>query len=312
MLPGLELTLTRRCKTVRVFSHVNREFTTLNLLKSIFINAFVSWLVIISLYGLIQLTRGTEQQMSWLGLTLSGIAPLAFFIKAFVIKVPRTPRHPVEYSILCGLGVVLAMVVSYRHGQAAGYIHVWAGMTLVGWLIYLRWYSVFRGRDAQALEKGSLLPQFQLESSDGHTVSSRSLMTKPHLLVFYRGNWCPFCMAQIEELAEAYMKLDESGIEAVLVSPQSIKKNQALARRFDVPLVFMRDRDNQAAKQLGIFHEWGTPIGLQLLGYGSDTVLPTVILTDSQGRIVFADQTDNYRVRPNPEVIVSLLETNHT
>jgi peroxiredoxin len=246
--------------------------------------------------------------MSWLGLTLSAIAPLAFFVKAFLFKAARTPGHPVEYSILCGLGVVLTMVVSYRHGQAAGSIHVWAGMILPGWLIYLRWYSVFRGRDAQALQKGSLLPQFQLESADGHVVSSQSLTTGPHLLVFYRGNWCPFCTAQIEELADAYLKLDESGIKVVLISSQPIKKNQAMARRFDVPMLFLRDRDNHAAIQLGIFHKWGTPVGLQLLGYGSDTVLPTVILTDSHGRIVITDQTDNYRIRPNPEVFESLLK----
>ena len=61
-----------------------------------------------------------------------------------------------------------------------------------------------------------------------------------------------------------------------------------------------------AAKQLGIVHRWGTPMGLQMLGYESDTVLPTVILTDSRGIILFSDQTDNYRVRPEPEVFENL------
>jgi peroxiredoxin len=83
-----------------------------------------------------------------------------------------------------------------------------------------------------------------------------------------------------------------------LISPQSIKKNQALASRFDVPMVFLRDRNSAAARQLGILHRWGTPMGLQLLGYESDTVMPTIVITDAQGQIVFSDQTDNYRARP--------------
>jgi peroxiredoxin len=279
----------------------------LNLLKSIFISGFVTWLTVVSLYAFTQLVRGTEPLLSWLGLALATFTPLAFFIKAFTFKSPRTPRHPIEYSILSGLGMVVTMAMSFRYGQVAGAIHVWAGITLLAWLVYLRWYSVFRGRDAHALKVGAPLPEFRLESMDGHIVSSESFKAKPHLLLFFRGNWCPFCTAQVEELAAAYKRLEEKGISVILISPQSIKKNQALAARFDVPMVFLRDRDNAAAKQLGILHEWGTPMGMQVLGYESDTVLPTVILTDEQGQIVVSDQTDNYRVRPEPATFEAIL-----
>jgi len=200
------------------------------------------------------------------------------------------------------------MAMSYRYDQAAGLIHVWAAVTLVLWLIYLRWYSVFHDRDAQSLRVGSDLPEFRLESLEGHPVSSQSFKAKPHILLFYRGNWCPFCTAQIEELAVSYRQLEEKGFNVVLISSQSQKKNQALATRFDVPMIFLMDRDNAAAKQLGISHKWGTPMGMQLLGYGSDTVLPTVILTNSEGRIIYTDQTDNYRVRPEPGFYESILK----
>jgi peroxiredoxin/multidrug transporter EmrE-like cation transporter len=279
----------------------------LNLLKSIFISAFVSWLSLVTIYAVTQLTRGAEPLLSWLGLALTALAPLAFFIKAFVAKSARTPRHPVEYSILSGAGLALTMAMSYRYGDAAGSLHVWAFITLLVWLVYLRWYSVFKGRDAKPLGIGSALPEFQLATMDGHTVSSESFKARPHLLVFYRGNWCPFCTAQIAELAAAYRRLEALGVAVVLISSQSIKKNQQLAARFDVPMVFLRDRHNEAAKKLGIFQKWGTPMGMQLLGYGSDTVLPTVILTSAKGDIVAADQTDNYRVRPEPEAFEALL-----
>jgi peroxiredoxin len=242
----------------------------LNLLKSIFISGFVSWLALVSLYAFTQLARGTEPLLSWLGLALAAFSPL--------------------------------------DGQATGAIHVWAGISLLSWLIYLRWYSTFRGRDAQAIKAGSPLPEFRLESLDGNIISSESFKARPHLLLFYRGNWCPFCTAQIEELAAAYRRLEAAGVTVVLISPQAVGKSQKLAARFDAPMVFMRDRDGTAAKQLGIYHEWGTPMGMQLLGYGSDTVLPTVILTDTQGNIVFSDQTDNYRIRPEPEAFESILE----
>ena len=279
----------------------------MNLLKSIFISSFVSWLAFVTIYSFTQLVRGTEPLLSWLGLALAAFAPLAFFIKAFLFKSARTPRHPVEYSILSGTGLAITMAMSYRYGNAAGIMHIWAFVTLLLWLIYLRWYSVFKDRDGKLLSPGSSLPVFQLETMDAHTVSSESFMAKPHLLLFYRGNWCPFCTAQIAELATAYQRLEELGVTIVLISPQSVKKNLQLAAKFDVPMFFLRDRNNEAAKKLGIFHEWGTPMGMQVLGYDSDTVLPTVILTNSEGEIVLTDQTDNYRVRPEPEVFEQLI-----
>lgn len=291
-----------------LFSHVALEFTTLNLLKSVFISAFITWLVLLSLYGFWQLTKGTPPSLAWIGLTLSALGPLLFFFKAFLFKSPRSPRHPLGFSIICGMGLVMTMAASFRYGQAAGSIHVWAGSTLLAWLAYLRWYSVFQGRDSEVLRPGSALPEFELESLQGELVSSASFRTTPHLLLFYRGNWCPFCTAQIGELAAAYRRLEKLGVKVILISPQTIEKAQSLATRFDVPMVFMRDRDNNAAKRLGIQHEWGTPMGLQALGYASDTVLPTVILTDAQGNILFTDQTDNYRVRPDPKNLEALVQ----
>jgi peroxiredoxin len=270
----------------------------LNLLKSLYISTFITWLTVVSVYAFIQLARGTEPLLSWAGLTLAAFAPLAFFIKAFLFKSPRTPRHPVEYSSLCGLGLVMTIAMSFRYGQVAGAIHVWAGITLLAWLIYLRWYSVFRSRDTRLLKVGSQLPEFSLESLDGTPVSSRDFMTSPHLLLFYRGNWCPFCTAQIEELAATYQRLEKMGLTVVLISPQPIEKNQQMATRFQIPMIFLRDPGGMAAKQLGIRHEWGTPMGLQILGYESDSVLPTLLITDAKGSIIFSDQTDNYRVRP--------------
>jgi peroxiredoxin len=279
----------------------------MNLLKSVFISAFVTWLAIVSVYAIAQLSRGMDPLLGWLGLSLAASAPLAFFIKAFLFRTARTPRHPLEYTALSGLGLAATLAISHRYGQAAGIIHIWAGVTFIGWIAYIRWYSVLGERDASALKVGSPLPDFRLESLDGHVVSSESFKAKPHLLLFYRGNWCPFCTAQVKELSAAYRRLSTLGVEVVLISPQSAQKSQQLAKKFDVPMIFLRDRDNSAATSLGILHDWGTPMGLQALGYDSDTVMPTVVLTDERGNIIYSDQTDNYRVRPEPESFEKLL-----
>lgn len=280
----------------------------MNVLKSIFISCFVCWLLAASIYGAVQLASGAEPLLSWLGLTLAAAAPLAFFVRSFLLKTPRTPRHPVGYSVLSGAGLAIAMTASYRYGLVAGHTHLWAGLTVLGWLAYLRWYSVVRGRPSSRLGVGAALPAFELRDLAGNRVCSESFQTAPHLLVFYRGNWCPFCCAQIQELAGACQRLAERGVRLVLISPQPAGKSAAMAARFDAPMTFLTDPEGRAARKLGIDHPWGTPLGIQLLGYHSHTVLPTVIATDTDGTVIYLDQTDNYRIRPEPAAFESAFE----
>ena len=50
-------------------------------------------------------------------------------------------------------------------------------------------------------------------------------------------------------------------------------------------------------------------MGFGLLGYESDTVFPTVLVLDALGVIRWVDQTDNYRVRPEPDTFLPVLRS---
>jgi len=180
---------------------------------------------------------------------------------------------------------------------------------LLGWLVYVFWYSRFDTR-THNFEVGSFLPEFELEDTDKRMVSSKSFLSKPSIILFYRGNWCPLCMAQIKEIAAQYKELEKRGIQMIMISPQPHHFSKSLAKKFNVNFQFLVDTDNKVARQLAIFQKNGLPMGMQLLGYKNDTVMPTVIITDATGKIIFADLTDNYRVRPEPETFFKVLDEN--
>jgi len=171
------------------------------------------------------------------------------------------------------------------------------------------WYSDLDREPSPVLSVGRILPEFHVDTEFGQPVSSRALHGRPAVWLFFRGNWCPLCMAQIQEVADRYKQLEARGAQIALVSPQSHEHTRSLARRFSVPFRYFVDRDGRAARELGILHESGVPLGIP--GYGSDTVFPTVIVTDAEGRILLANQTDNYRVRPDPETFLAALDTAH-
>jgi peroxiredoxin len=117
-------------------------------------------------------------------------------------------------------------------------------------------------------------------------------------------------MAQIREIAAQYRELSDRGVAVVLISPQSHKRTADLAAKFDVPFLFWVDRETLSAQKRGPDHKNGLPLGMQVIGYDSDSVFPTVILLDEQGAVLWMEQTDNYRVRPEPSTYLSVLDNN--
>ncbi|MEK9664918.1 MAG: redoxin domain-containing protein, partial [Candidatus Nanopelagicales bacterium] len=140
-------------------------------------------------------------------------------------------------------------------------------------------------------------------------VSTESFLGRPTAFIFIRGNWCPLCVAQVRELAGQYQTLAARGIEVALISPQPLDETRALAERFKVAFRYLTDPAAAAATSLGIRHDGGVPPGVTHLGYEQDTVFPTVIVIDEVGTIVFSDQTDDYRVRPEPALFVAALDS---
>ena len=242
----------------------------------------------------------------WLanGLTVAMI--LIYFVWILFLDVPRTSRHMIWISLPAFLGTI---GVCYAIFQGLGPpLAVYLNLSLLfGLLIYTYWATDFSGRDKSFLQSGKAMPNAILKNVEGAEVSLSTFFEQPAVFLFYRGNWCPFCIAQIKELVSHYQQIAEHGAQLIFISPQSLRHTKSLARKFNIRAHFLQDESLKVAKQLKVFNEKGTPFGLELLGYTSDNVLPTLIITDSKGIIRFADFTDNYRVRPEPSSYLKIL-----
>nr|WP_306423256.1 peroxiredoxin family protein [Atopomonas sediminilitoris] len=241
--------------------------------------------------------------LAWLGAALTCASGLVFFLRLFLQPTARTSALLPGYWLAIGAGVVLSALA----------LPVWPPLlvsvgALLGWAGYVFWYSWLGRGDNAHLVVGRALPAFSLRTVDGSLISSADWQGQANLLLFFRGNWCPLCMAQIQEVAAQYRELERRGVKVRLISPQAQAHTAQLAARFEAPMQFLLDEGGAAAKQLDIFAQAGTPAGLEALGYDSDTVLPTVIITDAAGVVRYLDLTDNYRVRPEPEVFLQVFD----
>jgi len=277
-------------------------------LKRYFITLYLAFLVVALFLGVFALFDPASAPLSGLALILAAGAPLVFFGWLLIGRPARTAVHPLAPTLLTGAGVVLIMLQSQSSGAPTDHFFWLAATAFVGWYAYVRWYSRLPRPDLPHLQPGQPLPPLTLERPTGQWVDSSSFHGHPHVLIFYRGNWCPLCMAQIQEVAQQWRELERRGAIAVLISPQPQTHTAQLAQRFDIPMQFLCDPGAEAARRLAIDNPGGLPLGMEVLGYDSDVVLPTVIIIDADSIIRYAHITDNYRVRPEPETFLKVLD----
>jgi peroxiredoxin len=263
--------------------------------------------------GLFVLPFMGEEPPIWLmSLAIIAALPFPLFLgNLFLYRTARTSENlnflyiiPLLSLFIAALGIAISAMETRQYLLSTVTIMVALG----GNLLYVFWYSRFGREKNTLLEVGKALPEFSLKDASGNVVTSQEIGAQASLIMFYRGNWCPLCMAQIKEVAGQYRELESRGIKIYMVSPQSGGHTKDLAERFDVDMRFLIDEDSKAADKLQIIAENGLPMGLQALGYDSDTVMPTVIMTNKKGKIIFADLTDNYRVRPEPEDFLKVFD----
>lgn len=270
----------------------------MNKAKSVFIVLFLV-LINLSLLHVATMSWHSPLGPGWVGVFLLALPNFYLFVWMFMGRRARTSRnlHFLMASNLMGIALVLTDPAM----ESDPWPLVLGNLIFFGSIAYIFWYSNLGDRRNTELAEGEKLPVFQLKTVEGETFSSEQFKGSAWLLIFYRGNWCPLCMTQIREVAGRYIDLDRLGVKVALISPQPEAKTQELAKRFKVPMTFLVDTDFKASKKLKLLHENGVPFGLKWLGHGEDTALPTVLMVNKHGRIVYSDQTSNYRVRPEPE-----------
>ena len=280
----------------------------MNKIKSLFIGIYPMYAMGVTIYAIYWMkTNGFNY--GWMGAMFVTLPILLFFTRLMVFQyTPRTSEHLPLLTLLALIGMGFSSYAFYVSEMSQVLPFSLTLLALLTFFLYNFWYSSFGEKSHYKLEIGKLLPEFKAIDINGVPLKSSSFKGSPLILMFFRGNWCPLCMAQVKEIASLYQRIDSMGANVALVAPQPERNTQKLAKKYDVPFIFLSDKNNEAAKILGIDMKDGLPTGMEVLGYEKDTVYPTLIITDDEGKIVYTDFTNNYRIRPDPEDFLKVLE----
>jgi peroxiredoxin len=275
-------------------------------LKSIYIFPAIAVSIILLLVSAFMAIAGGYERTAWLGAAIAAVPIPLLIARLMFAPVERTSENLPLLLLLASFGVLVAAWEQFLEGTSGWGPTAIALFSMVLLIAYIFWYSRFGRVESHQLAVGNKLPEFALTDVQGDEFRSHSLIGSPAILLFYRGNWCPLCMAQIKEIAAKYEDIAKMGINVTLISPQPDIHSRKLAAQYNVPFKFLVDQNNVVAESLGIGVKHGVPVGMPG-GYSPNTVLPTLIVTNESGTIVFSDQTDNYRVRPDPDLFLAIL-----
>ncbi len=153
------------------------------------------------------------------------------------------------------------------------------------------------------LEPGSPLPDFGAVDEQGHPVGVADLSGSPAVILFVRGNWCPFCSRQVSDLTQYYREIIDLGARLILVTPKPLETTRRVARFFEVDFDFWLDENLAATRQLGLLQEDGVPEDYDR-EYGRDTIWPTALIVDADGVIRYTELSKHISDRPDPQVLL--------
>ena len=153
------------------------------------------------------------------------------------------------------------------------------------------------------LRPGSPLPDFHATDEQGDPVRSVELSGSPTVILFVRGNWCPFCSRQVSNLTQYYRDIVDLGAKLILITPKPLETTRRVADFFKVEFDFWLDDELAVTRQLGLLQEGGVPktYGKE---YGEDTVWPTALVVDATGKIVYSELSKHISDRPDPRALL--------
>ena len=171
----------------------------------------------------------------------------------------------------------------------------------------------------RVLPLGAKAPEFELADGNGKSFRSVEALTRGRLVVsFYRGRWCPYCVAELESLQAVLPQVQDAGAALVAISPQTPQHSGFTADQHELRFPVLSDPGNGVARQFGLVYR--LPQELEQLYRGIfinlpnsngdqswELPLPATYVLERDGTVVYAFADPDHMRRAEPAELVERL-----
>ena len=171
----------------------------------------------------------------------------------------------------------------------------------------------------EGLKVNDKAPNFSAKDQNGKTVELNKLIKSGSVvIVFYRGEWCPYCNKQLMELEDSLALITSKEASIIAVSPEkqenitkTIQKTKATYSIIsDDSMKIMSaykvafELDEQTNEK---YKKWGINLSDKNGNNGNNLPVPAVYIINKEGKITYRYFDVNYKNRVSVSEILSHL-----
>ena len=191
---------------------------------------------------------------------------------------------------------------------------------LISFLSFLFVVSSVSAQEApEGLFLSSKAPDFKAKDQNGDEIKLKDLLKKGKVvLVFYRGQWCPYCNKELSRLQDSLQLIRDKGATLLAVSPElpenvskTVEKTKAeFSILYDEGLKIMKAYDVEFEVQENVLTRYRNS-GLDIEKFngknGKYLPVPAVYIIDKEQTIVYRFFEPDYKKRPSVKDILDNL-----
>ncbi len=241
-----------------------------------------------------------------MGSTMLGISAAALVIGAGVrwlhlARRVRLPRDATPYVVANGLGVAGGVVALAAGAGIAGAVA--GALAALGGAAFLALFAASGQRAAPpAVSVGGRIIDVVAPADDGRVFDLASLRGHAFLLKFFRGHWCPYCVAELRRWEDLRPELDALGVRIVTVCADTAAQIRAGRAKHGLHAVMLPDPALAIVDRYGLRNprNFAPKPGLII-----PLPIPTTILVDADGIVRWIDQAADYMRRSDPARVLA-------
>jgi peroxiredoxin len=194
-------------------------------------------------------------------------------------------------------------------------------MKLSFFSLLICWASVVASAQEKplGLNLNDTAPDFTAKDQAGKEINLKKLLKKgPVVVLFYRGQWCPFCNKQLSGMQDSLAAITSKGATVVAITPEkpeniakTIEKTKAsYSLLFDDGLKIMKSYKvafEVDAVTIEKYKGYGIDFNVANGTNGANLPVPAVYIISKKGKIAYRHFDPDYRKRPSVKEIASHL-----
>ncbi len=169
------------------------------------------------------------------------------------------------------------------------------------------------------LQIGQKAPEFTAFDQNGDKFkSSEVLKDKQLIVVFYRGQWCPFCNRHLSELQDHLEDFKKAGAQIVAITPEKTENIEKTIEKTKADFPVLWDKDNSIMESFGVNFILAKDLQVKYKEYGVDLAkdngntsqtlpVPATFIINKNGKIKFLQYDTNYKNRSSAKEILEQL-----